>query len=238
MASRFGAPEVDLSASTAKTTGTADRHDLLGPPPGQRELRVGLSPNSRGNSPPWESDSLPRACGRPCAVTASNHCRAALARPDQSSCRPKRRPSWPVTSSPSTRCCSNAFAYCSSSNSTPAGSTSPASPPSHRGNGSSSRHATSPRIFPSIPEQPSSSSGTETRSSLPVSTRCSAPRTSESARHPFDLHQRTHSPSDSSAPFAESAPIGSSSSGELISDRYWPSTPLTTMTTRPHRSLD
>ena len=42
---------------------------------------------------------------------------------------------------------------------------------------------------------------------------------------------RTRSPNGSSAPSAESAPIGSSSSGASISSRYWSSTSLTTTTT-------
>ena len=82
-----------------------------------------------------------------------------------------------------------------------------------------------------VASQPPSSSATGTPSSPPVSTRCSAPRASESSRPPFDLHERTRSPNGSSAPSAESAPIGSSFSGASISSRYWSSTSLTTRTT-------
>jgi hypothetical protein len=48
---------------------------------------------------------------------------------------------------------------------------------------------------------------------------------------PFDLHERTRSPNGSSAPSAESAPIGSSSSGASNSSRHWSSTSLITTTT-------
>jgi hypothetical protein len=65
-----------------------------------------------------------------------------------------------------------------------------------------------------------SSSGTEIGNSRPASTRCSVPRASGSSRRPFDLREQTHSPSDLWAPSAENAPIGSSSSGEIISSRY------------------
>ena len=79
------------------------------------------------------------------------------------------------------------LSYCSLSSSTPEGSISPGSPPTLQGSGWPNKPVTSQVDL----RQPSSSSRTETRSSRPVSTRCSAPRASESLRHPFDLHERT-----------------------------------------------
>jgi len=190
MASRTGETENGPTRTGGLDDPRFQRARSLGSFVRQERTRPGAIGGSRASWPRKEFGSPLRACGQSFAGMASNPLLVDPAQPGRSSCERRRGQCWPATSSPSTRSCSDAFTCCSSSRSTLEGSTSPASPPTQRGSGSSSRLATSPRILPSAPEQPSSSSGTEIRSSLPVSTRCSAPRASESSRHPFDLHER------------------------------------------------
>jgi len=78
---------------------------------------------STASWPRWACVSHPRVSGRSFATMGSNRHRYGLARPGPSSFEPKRHRCWPVTSSPSTPCCSGASTYFSSSRSTPAGYT-------------------------------------------------------------------------------------------------------------------
>jgi len=77
-----------------------------------KRTRLGDFAVSTGNSPPWACGSLPRACGPPCAGTASDRRPDVLGRPGRSSYEPRPRPCWPATSSPSTPSSCGACTYC------------------------------------------------------------------------------------------------------------------------------
>ncbi len=76
------------------------------------------------------------------------------------------------------------------------------------------------RNSPNAPEQPGSSSGTETQSSPPASTRYSELTVSRSSRRPFDPLERSRSPSGSWELPAESASTDSAPSAAVISSRF------------------
>ncbi len=219
LASRTGGTEMDLLARTAWTTADSSGHGLFRPSSGQREPDLGISLNPRGAghdgrsarsfervgnpTPTWH-----RTCSSPIGpnlggvpANADNdfvglrllHRRHGSARTPLRAVPHRDRHS----KDPLRR-----------RRRQPSGGVGrPACPQPHLG----SRQAPSSCQVPHPGQRP--------RSSLPVSTRYSVPKASESSKHPFDLHERMHSRSDSSAPSVESVRSGTSSSGALISNK-------------------
>src|SRR5664280_2646958 len=152
-------------------------------------------------------------------ATVSHRHPGERAQPGPSSSPPRRRVSWPRTSSTSTRCSSGATTCCPSSRCTAAQCTSSAPPPTRTAPGWPRWPATSPRIWRMPAGASGSSSATVTRSSRRASTRYSH-RSASSRSTPRSVRLvPTRTPSDSYALSARSASIICWSSHDDISNR-------------------
>ena len=216
MASRTGETEMD----PLRTGGLDDPHlqraRSSGPSPGKREPDLGLSADPGASWPRWEFGSPLRACGQSFAGMANPILVdsgptwaefSASAGGDNAGLRILHRRT----------CRSDAFTRCSSSRSNTrriyfAGVT------ANRAREWVVQQARRPhlRILRSAPEQPSPRSGTEIRIDSNFSTRCPAPRASESSETSVRSPRANAFAGSHSGTVVEERTIGSSSSGALI----------------------